>query len=196
MSVSGFFFINRRPGSDNYVSGALLNGWSLGALFRRPAERNVLTAGQKKRARIAGSSLVFWAMFRLRRYLSAAAFLAVDFFAVVFLAAVAFLAVVFFAVLALVVVLRPRAGFFSLVGQSMLTQIRHGPRAVLTTTMGRRTRGRSRLSSELAARRQRIAHAAVIVVGAADKALAALLALVRDQVAVTSGLGTPCTRPP
>ena len=89
-----------------------------------------------------GPALVFWAMFRLRRYWSAAAFLAVDFFAVVFLAAVAFLAVVFFAVevffavLALVAVLRPRAGFFSLVGQSMLTQIRHGPRAVLTTTMG------------------------------------------------------------
>ena len=75
-------------------------------------------------------------MFRLCRYLSAAAFLAVDFFAVVFLAAVAFLAVVFFAVLALVVVLRPRTGFFSLVGQSMFTQMRHGPRAVLTTTMG------------------------------------------------------------
>ena len=74
-------------------------------------------------------------MFRLRRDLLAAAFFVLVFFAAAFLAVV-FFAVVFFAVLALVVVLRPRAGFFSLVGQSMLTQIRHGPRAVLTTTMG------------------------------------------------------------
>lgn len=74
-------------------------------------------------------------MFRLRRYLLAAAFFVLVFFAAAFLAVV-FFAVVFFAVLALVVVLRPRAGFFSLVGQSMLTQIRHVPRAVLTTTMG------------------------------------------------------------
>ena len=86
-------------------------------------------------------------MFRLHRYLSAAAFLVVVFFAAAFLAVdflavdflaveVFFAAVAFFAVLALVAVLRPRAGFFSLVGQSMLTQIRHGPRAVLATTMG------------------------------------------------------------
>ncbi len=78
-------------------------------------------------------------MFRLRRYLLAAAFFVVVFFAAAFLAvvffAVAFFAVVFFAVLSLAVVLRPRAGFFSLVGQSMLTQMRHGPRAVLTTTI-------------------------------------------------------------
>ena len=79
-------------------------------------------------------------MFRLRRYLLAAAFFVVVFFAAAFLAvvffAVVFFAVVFFAVLALAAVLRPRAGFYSLVGQSMLTQMRHGPRAVLTTTMG------------------------------------------------------------
>ena len=79
-------------------------------------------------------------MFRLRRYLSAAflvvVFFAAVFLAVVFLAPVFFVAVVFFAVLALVAVLRPRAGFFSLVGQSMFTQLRRGPRAVLTTPMG------------------------------------------------------------
>ena len=56
-------------------------------------------------------------MFRLRRYLLAAAFFVVVFFAAAFLAVV-FFAVVFFAVLALVVVLRPRAGFFSLVGHT------------------------------------------------------------------------------
>lgn len=58
---------------------------------------------------------LFWAMFRLHRYLSAAGFLVVVFFAVAFLAVdflaveVFFAAVVFFAVLALVAVLRPRA---------------------------------------------------------------------------------------
>ena len=54
----------------------------------------------------------------------APAFFAVD----VFLAVDAFFAV-FFAP-------RPRAGFFSLPGQSMFTQMRHGPRAVWTTTIG------------------------------------------------------------
>lgn len=70
-----------------------------------------------------------------------------DFFAAVFFAVV-FLAVVFFAAVFLTVVFlaaevfdpaapRPRdVVFFSLLGHSMFTQMRHGPRAVSTTTMG------------------------------------------------------------
>ena len=69
-------------------------------------------------------------------------FFVVDFFAAVFLAVV-FLAVVFLAVVFLVAEVfdpaapRPRdVVFFSLLGHSMFTQMRHGPRAVSTTTMG------------------------------------------------------------
>ena len=74
-------------------------------------------------------------------------FFVVDFFAVVFFAAV-FLAVVFLAVVFLAVVFlaaevfdpaapRPRdVGFFYFLGHSLFTQMRHGPRAVSTTTMG------------------------------------------------------------
>ena len=72
----------------------------------------------------------------------AVVFFAVDFFAVDFFAAV-FLAVVFLAVVFLAAEVfdpaaaRPRdVVFFSLLGHSMLTQMRHGPRAVSTTTMG------------------------------------------------------------
>ncbi len=61
--------------------------------------------------------------------------MAADFFAVVFLAAV-FFDVVFFAPERFV----PRAAFassfFFLPGQSMFTQMRHGPRCVTTSTMG------------------------------------------------------------
>ena len=56
----------------------------------------------------------------------------------------------------------------------------HGRAAVLADLAGR---------GELAARRQRIAHTAVVVVRATDEALAALLALMRDQVAMTARLG-------
>ena len=75
---------------------------------------------------VLGSALLF-----RRCGLLAAVFLAAVFFAAVFLAG-AFFAVeaVFFAAAL------PRAGFFSLPGQSMFTQMRHGPRAVSTTTTG------------------------------------------------------------
>ena len=69
-------------------------------------------------------------------------FFAVDFFAVDFFAAV-FLAVVFLAVVFLAAEVfdpaarRPRdVVFFYMLGPSILTQMRHGPRAVSTTTMG------------------------------------------------------------
>lgn len=58
--------------------------------------------------------------------LFAATFLAAGFLAAAFLVA----EVAFFAAAL------PRAGFFSLPGQSMFTQMRHGPRAVSTTTTG------------------------------------------------------------
>ena len=69
-------------------------------------------------------------------------FLVVDFFAVVFLA-VDFFVAVFLAVVFLAAEVfdpaapRPRdVVFFSLLGHSIFTQMRHGPRAVSTTTMG------------------------------------------------------------
>ena len=64
-------------------------------------------------------------------------FFVVDFFAAVFLAVV-FLAVVFLAAEVFdPAAPRPRdVVFFSLLGHSMFTQMRHGPRAVSTTTMG------------------------------------------------------------
>lgn len=67
----------------------------------------------------------------------AAVFLAVDFFVAVFFAVV-FLAVVFLAAEVFdPAALRPRdVVFFSLLGHSIFTQMRHGPRAVSTTTMG------------------------------------------------------------
>ena len=87
-----------------------------------------------------------WSRERQIAYLSATFFAVVllpveDFFVVDFLV-VDFLAAVFLAALFLVVAAflplaaRPRAGFFSLLGQSMFTQMRQGPRAVLTTTIG------------------------------------------------------------
>ena len=55
----------------------------------------------------------------------------------------------------------------------------HGRAAVLAHLTG---------GLELAARGQRIAHTAVVVVRATDEALATLLALMRDQVAMTARL--------
>ena len=64
-------------------------------------------------------------------------FFVVDFFVAVFFAVV-FLAVVFLAAEVFdPAAPRPRdVVFFSLLGHSIFTQMRHGPRAVSTTTMG------------------------------------------------------------
>ena len=79
--------------------------------------------GQRKPARVLNWQFVDSYAFLVAAFF-AGAFLAVVFFAAVFLAGAFFAAAL------------PRAGFFSLPGQSMFTQMRHGPRAVSTTTTG------------------------------------------------------------